>query len=47
MKSYKYVARDSTGTQKKGLVQAASSNDVLNYLREQGLTPISINETSS
>ena len=47
MKSYKYVARDSTGTQKRGLVQAASSNDVLNYLREQGLTPISINETSS
>jgi type IV pilus assembly protein PilC len=47
MKSYKYVARDSTGTQKKGLVQAASSNDVLGHLREQGLTPISIDETST
>ncbi len=47
MKSYKYVARDATGTQKKGLVQAASSNDVLSHLREQGLTPISIDETSA
>jgi len=47
MKSYKYVARDSTGTQKKGLVQAASSADVLGHLREQGLTPISVDETSA
>ena len=46
MKSYKYVARDSKGKQKKGLVQAASSNDVLSYLQEQGLTPISVNEVS-
>jgi type IV pilus assembly protein PilC len=44
MKSYKYVARDSNGKQKKGLVQAASSNDVLSYLQEQGFTPISVNE---
>jgi len=47
MKSYKYIARDSTGNQKKGLVQAASSNDVLSHLREQGLTPISIDEISA
>ncbi len=47
MKSYKYVARDSTGAQKKGLVQAASSTDVLAHLREQGLTPISVDETST
>jgi len=47
MKSYKYIARDSSGTQKKGLVQAASSTDVLSHLREQGLTPISIDETSA
>ena len=44
MKSYKYVARDSSGKQKKGLVQAASSNDVLSYLQEQGFTPISVDE---
>jgi type IV pilus assembly protein PilC len=44
MKSYKYIARDSKGKQKKGLVQAASSNDVLSYLQEEGLTPISVDE---
>ena len=47
MKSYKYVARNSAGTQKRGLVQAASSTDVLNHLREQGLTPISVDEIST
>jgi type II secretory pathway component PulF len=47
MKSYKYLARDLNGKQKKGLVQAASSNDVLSYLQEQGLTPISVDETTT
>lgn len=47
MKSYKYVARDSAGTQKRGLVQAASSTDVLSHLREQRLTPISVDEIST
>jgi len=47
MKSYKYVARDSKGTQKKGLTQAASSTDVLSHLQEQGFTPISIDEVSA
>jgi len=47
MKSYKYVARDSAGAQKRGLVQAASSTDVLNHLREQGFTPISVDEIST
>jgi len=46
MKSYKYIARDSNGKQKKGLVQAASSNDVLSYLQEQDFTPISVDETT-
>ena len=46
MKSYKYLARDPNGKQKKGLVQASSSNDVLSYLQEQGLTPISVDETT-
>ena len=46
MKSYKYVARDSTGTPKKGSVQAASSDDVLGYLQQQGYTPISVDEIS-
>ena len=47
MKSYKYIARDSRGAQKKGLAQAASSTDVLGYLQGQGLTPIAVNEISS
>jgi type IV pilus assembly protein PilC len=47
MKSYKYIARDSNGKQKKGLVQAASSNDVLSYLQEQGFTPISVDEMTA
>ncbi len=44
MKTYRYVVRDSTGAQKKGLTQAASSTDVISHLRERGYTPISIDE---
>ena len=44
MKSYGYVARDLTGIQKKGFLQAACSNEVLNQLRKQGFTPISVKE---
>ncbi len=47
MKSYRYIARDSTGVSKNGLTQAVSSNDVLEWLRRQGFTPISINEISA
>lgn len=47
MKSYKYVARNSSGKQKKGVVQAASSTDVLSYLQEQGFTPISVDEITA
>jgi len=46
MKSYKYVARDSTGSRKRGMVQAASSDDVLSHLQGQGYTPISVDEIS-
>lgn len=47
MKSYRYVARDSAGASKKGLTEANSSNDVLNWLREHGLTPISVSEIAA
>ena len=47
MKSYGYVARDATGAQKKGLTQAANSSVVLDRLREQGFTPISVKEVVS
>jgi len=44
MKNYKYIARDAAGTRREGLTQAASSNDVLGWLREHGFTPVSVNE---
>ena len=44
MKNYKYIARDSSGQRKEGLKEAASSNDLLGWLREQELTPVSVNE---
>ncbi|MHC4645460.1 MAG: type II secretion system F family protein [Planctomycetota bacterium] len=46
MKNYQYIARDSTGTRKEGHSQAASTTDVLNWLRDQGFTPVSVNEVS-
>ncbi|KPJ68266.1 MAG: hypothetical protein AMJ43_00585 [Coxiella sp. DG_40] len=47
MKSYKYIARDLAGARKEGFTQAASSNDVLGWLREQGFTPVSVNASAS
>jgi type IV pilus assembly protein PilC len=44
MKSYTYIARDASGQRKEGTKDAASSHDVLGWLREQGFTPISVNE---
>jgi type IV pilus assembly protein PilC len=46
MKSYKYIARDPSGQRKEGFKEAASSNDLLSWLREQGFTPISVSETA-
>jgi type IV pilus assembly protein PilC len=47
MKNYKYIARDSSGQRKEGLKEAASSNDLLGWLREQGFTPVSVNEITA
>ncbi len=47
MKNYNYIARDVSGAQKQGFLQAISSNDVLSWLREQGFTPVSINEITT
>ena len=47
MKSFKYTARDSSGVRREGFSQAACPNDVLAYLRDQGFTPVSVNEVSS
>lgn len=47
MKSYSYIARDSAGQRKEGFKQAACSNDVLTFLRERGLFPVSVKEISA
>jgi len=47
VKSFKYIARDSSGVRKEGFSQATCPSDVLAYLREQGFTPVSVNEISS
>jgi type IV pilus assembly protein PilC len=44
MISYKYIARDASGVRKEGFMEAAYPNDVLAWLREKGLTPVSIDE---
>ncbi len=46
MKSYGYIARDVEGIQRKGITEASSSNDVLERLRSEGFTPVSITEIS-
>jgi len=46
-KSYNYVARSLSGERKEGFRQADSSNAIVAYLREQGLTPVSVNEISA
>ncbi len=47
MATYNYIARDSEGTRKEGIKEAACPTDVLGWLREQGLTPISVKGISA
>lgn len=47
MKSFRYVARDLSGNRKDGVKQAGNSNSVLNWLRDEGFTPISVTEVSA
>ncbi|HSV26841.1 MAG TPA: type II secretion system F family protein [Sedimentisphaerales bacterium] len=42
MKDFRYIARDMEGKQSEGLLQAASKEDVLMWLRNQDLTPVEI-----
>jgi type IV pilus assembly protein PilC len=44
MKTFKYIGCDTSGSRKEGLTQANSPNDVIGWLRERGLTPVSIQE---
>jgi type IV pilus assembly protein PilC len=45
--TYRYVARSYSGETKEGYTQAASENDLLNWLRDQGYTPLNIDAISS
>ncbi len=47
MKSYGYIARDATGEQKQGLLEANSSNELVDQLRSKGYTPVSISEVAT
>jgi len=47
MKSFRYIARDSSGRRREGLKQAVSSNALLGWVREQGLIPVSVVEMSA
>jgi type IV pilus assembly protein PilC len=42
MGTYKYIARDFKGQRVEGVKQSGSSGDVLNWLREQGYIPVSV-----
>ena len=46
MQVYSYVVRDFAGERKEGVKHAASSYEVLSWLREQELVPISVEEVS-
>ena len=45
MSAYEYVALDPGGRQKKGLLEGDTARQVRQILREQGLTPLSVEET--
>jgi len=46
MGSYKYTARGFAGERKEGIKEASSSNDIIGWLRKQGLTPVAVTEIS-
>lgn len=45
MTTYMYIARDTDGSRREGVVQAQSPNEAIGALHERGLTPTSIEET--
>jgi len=44
--TYRYVARNPSGARTEGTRQAVSARNILAWLREQGLTPVAVNEMS-
>ena len=47
MKTYKYIAKDLYGQRKEALANAGSLNDVLAWLGDNNLTPISVDEITT
>jgi type IV pilus assembly protein PilC len=47
MQVYSYSVRSFSGERKEGIKQAASLNEVIGWLREQGFVPISVKEIAS
>ncbi len=47
MANYTYIARDTGGLRREGLLQAESSNDAVEALHQRGLTPTSIEEAAA
>ncbi|HBG27329.1 MAG: hypothetical protein A2Y10_13265 [Planctomycetes bacterium GWF2_41_51] len=47
MQVFNYTARTFSGERKEGVKQAASLNDAIGWLREQGFVPISVQEISN
>ncbi len=45
MKSFTYVARDTRGARRDGMLAANSANEALEILRQKQLTPVGIQET--
>ena len=46
MAAYEYIALDAGGRQKKGVIEADSSRQIRQILRDQGLVPLSVDTAS-
>ncbi len=47
MPTYQYVAKDSKGAEKRGLIDAKSEQEVQGKLKTMGLTPSAVNQTGA
>ena len=46
MPAFEYIALDSDGRQKKGVLEADTARQIRAQLREQALTPLEVNEVA-
>jgi general secretion pathway protein F len=46
MAAYEYIALDSSGKQRKGVLEADSVRQIRQLLRDQGLTPLSVDSAA-